>query len=538
MKRRLLLIVCYLILGYNILLAQKFEKANNEGVKIKYEVISPADKSLRVISANKTEKLVIPEIVQYKGTDYIVRSIGKMFISNGTKPNNKTRKVILPSSLRTIEEKAFYNCMALNNVTISEGVMEIQDEAFAACHALSSVVIPEGVEKIGNRAFMNYRNSGTVKGLLGMLISSVPFQPDNFMSISIPNSVKSIGGYAFGKGVFDMGTLSMSYETKDWFFDNLPPLITISNCESYGISKDSYEKYLAGHVDSGVQQTQENLAQQTSSPLNRQNVNRTKTPSSDVDVNLPQGAANNDNTFAVIFANENYQEEEKVDYALNDGEMFKTYCQKVLGLPEDNVHIRKDATRNNMIAELAWLQKVAEAYKGQARFIVYYAGHGIPDEKTGISYLLPVDGKGNMLETSYSLKDFYTLLGTMPSAGVTVFMDACFSGSKRGDGMLASARGVAIRAKPQAPQGNMVVFSASQEDETAYPFKEKEHGLFTYYLLKKLKESGGNVTLGDLGAYITEQVSRKSIVANGKSQTPSVVSAGTVGESWKTMKLK
>ena len=136
-----------------------------------------------------------------------------------------------------------------------------------------------------------------------------------------------------------------------------------------------------------------------------------------------------------------------------------------------------------------------------------------------------------------SLKDFYNQLGEMPSAGVTVFMDACFSGSKRGDGMLASARGVAIKAKPQAPQGKMVVFSAAQGDETAYPYKEKEHGLFTYYLLKKLKETGGNVSLGELGEFITDQVSRKSIVANGKSQTPTIVSSGAIGDSWKSMKL-
>ena len=184
------------------------------------------------------------------------------------------------------------------------------------------------------------------------------------------------------------------------------------------------------------------------------------------------------------------------------------------------------------------MKKVAEAYKGQARFIVYYAGHGIPDEKSGTSYLLPVDGKGSMLMTGYSLQQFYQELGDMPSAGVTVFMDACFSGSKRGEGMLASARGVAIKAKAQAPQGKMVVFSAAQGDETAYPLKDKEHGLFTYYLLKKLKETKGDVTYGELGSYITEQVSRKSIVANSKSQTPTVNPSQSVADSWKNMKLK
>lgn len=104
--------------------------------------------------------------------------------------------------------------------------------------------------------------------------------------------------------------------------------------------------------------------------------------------------------------------------------------------------------------------------------------------------------------------------------------------------MLASARGVAIKAKPQAPKGKMVVFSAAQGDETAYPFKEKEHGLFTYYLLKKLKETKGNITYEELGNYLSDQVSRKSIVANGKSQTPAVVPSAGIADNWKTMKLK
>jgi len=31
----------------------------------------------------------------------------------------------------------------------------------------------------------------------------------------------------------------------------------------------------------------------------------------------------------------------------------------------------------------------------------------------------------------------------------------------------------------------VALVSASQADETAYPYKDKQHGLFTYYLLKK-----------------------------------------------------
>ena len=142
------------------------------------------------------------------------------------------------------------------------------------------------------------------------------------------------------------------------------------------------------------------------------------------------------------------------------------------------------------------------------------------------------------MKSAYSLDELYQILGNMPAQSITVFLDACFSGSKRGEGMIASTRGVALKAKRSAPKGNMVVFSAAQNDETAYPYKEQEHGMFTYYLLKKLKESKGETTLGDLADYITQSVKERSIVKNSKSQTPAVSVSAELATSWREMKLK
>jgi len=104
--------------------------------------------------------------------------------------------------------------------------------------------------------------------------------------------------------------------------------------------------------------------------------------------------------------------------------------------------------------------------------------------------------------------------------------------------MMASARGVAIKTTQGTPMGNMVVFSAAQGDETAYPYQEKGHGLFTYFLLKKLKETNGNAMLGELYDYISNNVKQQSIIVNRKSQTPTVSPSATLGDSWKDIKLK
>lgn len=259
---------------------------------------------------------------------------------------------------------------------------------------------------------------------------------------------------------------------------------------------------------------------------------------SKVDKNIPVTTQKNANTFAVIIANETYTYVDPVPYALNDGNIFREYCVKTLGIPEKQVKYMPNATGNEIKAQVGWLQTICDVYE-DAQIIFYYAGHGISDEK-GVhsSYLLPVDGIGTDVSTGYKLDDLYAVLGKMPAENVTVFMDACFSGSKREEGMLASARGVAIKARSGMPQGNMVVFSAAQSDETAYPNNEEKHGMFTYFLLKKLQDTKGDVTLHELGEYITTNVSQQSILLNGKSQTPCVTPSASLDASWREWKLK
>jgi hypothetical protein len=257
---------------------------------------------------------------------------------------------------------------------------------------------------------------------------------------------------------------------------------------------------------------------------------------SEVDENIPVTNQKNSNTFAVIIANEAYQSVASVPYALNDGNIFRQYCLKTLGVPEKQIKYIPNATGNQIKAQVNWLQNICEVFE-DAQIIFYYAGHGIPDESSRTAYLLPVDGVGTDVSTGYKLDDLYAALGNIPAKNVTVFMDACFSGSKREEGMLASARGVAIKARSGMPQGKMVVFSAAQGDETAYPNNEEKHGMFTYFLLKKLQETQGDVTLHELGEYITRNVSQQSILLNGKSQTPCVTPSASLDASWREWKL-
>lgn len=243
------------------------------------------------------------------------------------------------------------------------------------------------------------------------------------------------------------------------------------------------------------------------------------------------------NTFAVIICNENYKHEVPVPFALNDGAIFKRYLTKTLGVPEKNIKYVPDASLNDMNYNMKWLENVINVKDGQARAIVYYSGHGMPDDESKKAYLLPVDGYSLEPATSgISTEDFYKRLSAMKSRQTLVFLDACFSGSKREGGMMQQARGVAVREKKGPVQGNMVVFAATDAGQTAYPLKEKEHGLFTYCILEALQKSKGCITLGELSDIVTKKVDEVSTIENEKKQTPTITAATSL-KDWRDWKM-
>ncbi len=258
----------------------------------------------------------------------------------------------------------------------------------------------------------------------------------------------------------------------------------------------------------------------------------------DIDSDIFINPIINNYHFAIIIGNEKYKNEVDVPFANNDSKIFCQYVEKTLGVPHEQIRLIENAGYNDIRIAINWLVQAMRVCRGKGKAIIYYAGHGIPNESDQSSYLLPVDGIGNDPGSAYALQELYDKLENVDAKSITIFLDACFSGSKREEGMLTSARGVAIKAKQSTPKGNLIIFSAAQGDETAYPYKDKQHGLFTYFLLKKLQETKGEVTLGELSEYLADEVGRQSFIKNNKIQTPTVSVSSSLQNSWKSIKLK
>ena len=135
------------------------------------------------------------------------------------------------------------------------------------------------------------------------------------------------------------------------------------------------------------------------------------------------------------------------------------------------------------------------------------------------------------------LSDVYQKLTENPSLKVTVFLDACFSGGARNESLLA-LRNIKVAPIVSTVGNNLIVFASSSGTESSAPYKEKQHGMFTYYLLKKMQETKGNCTYKELDEYLKNEISVNSLVINKKQQTPQVIGSTDVQAKWGSWKIK
>ena len=113
--------------------------------------------------------------------------------------------VTIGDSVTTIGDDAFYYCSSLTSLTIGDSVMTIGKWAFSDCYSLTSVTIPDSVTTIGDLAFLSCSSLTEFKGKFaednGRILvidgTLVAFAPAGLTEYAIPDSVTTIGNYAF-----------------------------------------------------------------------------------------------------------------------------------------------------------------------------------------------------------------------------------------------------------------------------------------------------------------------------------------------------
>ncbi|MDE7160073.1 MAG: leucine-rich repeat protein [Muribaculaceae bacterium] len=427
-------------------------------------------------------------------------------------------KVVVEDGITSVGANACRGAKNLLTVDLPSSLAEIGASAFEGCRALTDIHIPYGTESIGPRAF---------RGCKALI------------QIELPVSMKSLGAEAFADCQhITYAKLSQSLDEigRDAFKDcaalsdlsDLPSYVTTNSFNTFGFNRAAVKKYW---------DKKEAIAARFGASQEADRPVVTSAAPADVDTDIPFTGVQNPNTFAVIIANENYGKLSNVPYALNDGNTFAQYCRRTLGVPEQNILQYNDATYGAIREAISDLHLINQVVGGNMRVILYYAGHGAPDDATLEPYLIPVDAARVNKDVCIPLSSIYGELASMNLRSATLFLDACFSGATRDGAMIAEVRGIARVPKKQQLQGPVAVFSATTQEQAALPYNEKNHGMFTYWLLKRLQETKGEASLLDLRDYITENVARSSSIVNRKEQTPTVSFSSDVANVWDSWKL-
>ena len=172
-----------------------------------------------------------PEGVAMDGIVFFRNIVEKIVISEGTtgigtgafKNYVYLKEVVLPSTLKTIQNDVFEGCKRLTTINLNEGLTVIESMAFSGCAALTPLKLPSTLESIGGYAFANCESITSVKlpdsvTSLGELAFA---DCKNLASVSYGPALQTIGADAFSNtpwlnaqpdGIFAINNIAIFYK--------------------------------------------------------------------------------------------------------------------------------------------------------------------------------------------------------------------------------------------------------------------------------------------------------------------------------------
>jgi len=254
---------------------------------------------------------------------------------------------------------------------------------------------------------------------------------------------------------------------------------------------------------------------------------------SDVDLDIPKNMVKYSNRLALVIGNQDYQFipplGEQNTHQVLDALVFKEYLIRVLGLKEDNIYLLTNTTSDNLIHHAQLMSRIASRV-GNAELFIYFSGLAFFDPGSYTPYLLPVDTRGEQKTPNQNLFDLFQLFNQTGSDKIHFFLDATMITPEE---YSIEDKMVYHKKVNQQLGENMVLYAATAPGQTAFPYPEGSHGLFTYYLLKHLKDTKGKTSSAAIGDFLSKNVSLESLKIFEKDQTPEIFIGNQAFSRWR-----
>lgn len=219
---------------------------------------------------------------------------------------------------------------------------------------------------------------------------------------------------------------------------------------------------------------------------------------------------------ALVIGNNHYRSTDNwpdLKTAVTDAQAVAHLLKEYYGFQD--VQLLLNAGRTQMLKAL---EKLATGVQARDSVLVYYAGHGYLDEKTGLGYWVPVDARGMDKSTflrNSTVRDELTVIARRAQHTLLI-SDSCFSGSLlRGGVRGAVPENGQAYYKKVAGKKSVQVIAAGGLEYVDDNYGESGHSPFTYFLLNELKSNNQPlITAGELSETV------KKAVANNVDQVP------------------
>lgn len=201
--------------------------------------------------------------------------------------------------------------------------------------------------------------------------------------------------------------------------------------------------------------------------------------------------------------------------AVNDAAELAEVLKKDYNFDEVYTLLDKEATRRNIIQKLEWF---TSNIKSDDNVLIFYAGHGQFNKNLNKGYWVPADAKTKSVADYISNNDVKTFIGGIPSKHTLLITDACFAGD-----IFRGPNGESVQFDPndmsryyrEVYRKPSRVALTSGSIEPVMDSGRDNHSIFTYYLLKALKENKRKYF--DASQLFNEF---RMAVANNSEQTP------------------
>jgi hypothetical protein len=238
---------------------------------------------------------------------------------------------------------------------------------------------------------------------------------------------------------------------------------------------------------------------------------------------------------AVVIGISDYRSLPKAEYANDDARAFYDYAIRALGVKPENIKLLVDVDAEEAEILKTFRTWVPSRVKSTTDVYVYYSGHGLPTPDGKGLYLVPPRADREVIDdTAIPFSKINSALQMAKPRSITIFLDACYSGQARtGEVLVSSARPISLRRENRLFPDGFTVVTASQHDQISSSSPDLKHDIFSYYLMRGMEgdadtNKDGQITLGEMQAYLSENVGRQAAMMSRKQEPQLIGDANRV----------